>query len=329
MAGGRDKNSDGPKRTKVVKGVGRKSSKVILKNFIGGVAWDKEQEPKPIGEEHKKKPEVMGSIEYESFYSGFHRKENIKQFIRDVRELIKIIRQITKVKSIKDKNYILTSADLQSEKTDRLLLNIMTGIGGIKVKDFIEISGLKTEQGSVAFVLLREIKRKDFDKIKDRVVANEQKRREEFDQLFTELGALKSESLNDNVKPFEEGKEENPKDETTVDELMTKGKKTIEIQISPVVHPGKIIKQELIKEQGFRGNHVADKIEVSETYLSNILKAKKPVTLYVAQELEKQFNFKSAIELYCMQAAYDAAQKPRTKSKAGKSKKNSLTSPRP
>lgn len=77
------------------------------------------------------------------------------------------------------------------------------------------------------------------------------------------------------------------------------------------VHPGAILREDVVPALGLPKTHVADALGISRQHLYDILNEKKPVSPEVAVRLGKAFGNGAGIWLR-MQAAYDAWHAERT-----------------
>jgi len=82
-----------------------------------------------------------------------------------------------------------------------------------------------------------------------------------------------------------------------------------------VVHPGKIIKEELIDARGIKQNFVAEKIGLSDRHFYNVLQGRRYLSDAAAIKLADEFQFYTAEEIMCWQASYKVS-KTRAKMKA-------------
>lgn len=119
----------------------------------------------------------------------------------------------------------------------------------------------------------------------------------------------------EDVLKEEEKINENP------EESMPKGKGIT--VTGPIRHPGEIIREELVEQQGMRREYIANEIGVDGNYFRSILTKKYPLTEKIAKKLCERFNLSISEEnLMIQQVRWKYAQKANRVSKT-KNKKTS------
>ena len=291
-------------------------SLTILKEAPSEVEWEKNASPNELKEfsegiiNYLTKPTIF---DWKKVYgSDFEGKVWFESWVRKIKKpgalhyIGEILKDIEEADPVKEQEFISDAKNVLN--TDIIPIVALIDFGQIREREFSKIVGMNLRDGKKLFNEIKLfIARR---RVRSEIVTKHEIEKSYIDGLIKDLERLGVEK----------------KSETTVERLMTKGDDTIVIPVKPKEHPGKMIKQELIKQQGLRGNFVAEKIGVSGTYFSNILTGKKPITLPVAMGLEAKFNFRSAEELFCLQAAYDVSQEKRTRKKIS-TKKSLPTSP--